>query len=328
MRRPTALLVGLCLHWGAPALGQKADDDVASARAKVAEATRLAREGDWAAGLVRFREAQQHADALGDPAGLQWNIARCLEELGRNEEAIEAFEAYLAMPDSQAGHAEARTRIAGMVRTTYGFVDVQCGGVRATVGIRGDAHSFACPHRFRLRPGRYQIVARTDDGRQSSASAAVALGEPSTVALLLPTTRAGGDSEEGGRASETKGTGARLLPWFVVGGAAALAGAGTGFLVSAEGAFSDAEAAGRRYNAARDPNELASARREVESDLESGRLYRGLGYGLLAAGAVTAGVATWLFITHEPSGGTGPEDASLALAPQRSGAAVVWSGRW
>ncbi len=334
MRVLSPLVVTIALL-GLPAAapGQGPADDVARAKAQVAAATELARSGDWVGGLRLFREAQPYAEALGDPAGLQWNIARCLEELGRNEEAIQAFEAYLELPDSTDGHVEAGSRIEALVRVTYGFLDVQCGGATAIVRIRDRAGEQACPHRFRLRPGRYRLEAKARDGRRAAATAVVRVGETTPAALTLPAPNPALGGAPGGAADEVRaGTAPEaaspLVPWLVAGGAVALAGAGTGFLVSASGSFGDAEAAARRYNSATSVRELASARGDVESDLDTGRLHRSVGYGLLGAGALAAGAATWLFLSDGPSDDELVDGAALTVTPQRSGVALIWSGGW
>lgn len=329
MRVLSALITTIGLL-GTPvvAAGQGDADPVAQAKAKVEAATELARDGDWAGGLRLFREAQPHAEALGDPAGLQWNIARCLEELGRNEDAIQAFEAYLELPDSTDGHVEAGSRIEALVRKTFGFLDVQCGGVTATVRVRGDAGGHRCPHRFRLRPGRYQVDAVTRGGQPVTTTVVVELGDITTAALSPPTGTSDGAPSNAGVVEEEADPTQRLVPWLVVGSAVALAGAGTAFLVSASDSFSDAEAAARRYNRAADPLELARARADVDSDLDTGRLHRGVGYGLLGAGALAAGAATWLFLTDGPSEDAPADDPALTLAPHKNGATLVWSGRW
>ncbi|GMV38392.1 MAG: hypothetical protein AMXMBFR64_01080 [Myxococcales bacterium] len=52
-------------------------------------------------------EAFQAARAIREVPNLVFNVARCLEKLGRNEEAITAFERFLALPGSEASE---RTR--------------------------------------------------------------------------------------------------------------------------------------------------------------------------------------------------------------------------
>lgn len=52
-------------------------------------------------------EAFQAARAIREVPNLVFNVARCFEKLGRNEEAITAFERFLALPGSEASE---RTR--------------------------------------------------------------------------------------------------------------------------------------------------------------------------------------------------------------------------
>lgn len=171
--------------------GPSAPSDAERARAFVDAATALFQAGDYAGALATFRKAEPLGDALGDPAGIQWNIARCLEELGRAEEAIAAFEHYLQMPDTRSGHAEARARIAALERRHLGRVAVTCDAPGAKVRLVPDGGSateeVACPATWkRLPPGRFRVLGKSRDEVLASRETTVTAGGVAKVSLSFP----------------------------------------------------------------------------------------------------------------------------------------------
>ncbi|MCB9671406.1 MAG: tetratricopeptide repeat protein [Alphaproteobacteria bacterium] len=84
-------------------------DDAARTRAKELfdNATRLYEEGDYSASLIALEEANK----VFPSAAFQFNIANCLERLGRYEEAIAAMNRYRAVaPASETEVLERRIR--------------------------------------------------------------------------------------------------------------------------------------------------------------------------------------------------------------------------
>lgn len=117
MRSGVAMLgLLLCAPWGALADEQapasQASDTRARARELFLKGKRHYLERDYEAAMAAFGAAAKlHASPL-----LDFNMARCLDELGRREAAIEHYEGYLtARPDAQ-NSAYVRERVAALKR--------------------------------------------------------------------------------------------------------------------------------------------------------------------------------------------------------------------
>ncbi len=96
-----------------------------------AEGARLYRAGQYYSALERFRQALD----LQDVANIYYNIALCLERLGKDEAAIQAFQAYIDHADANAeARDKARERI---VRLRERLAEDAAGGPRPPVGGSG-----------------------------------------------------------------------------------------------------------------------------------------------------------------------------------------------
>ncbi|HEY3446797.1 MAG TPA: PEGA domain-containing protein [Myxococcales bacterium] len=86
----------------------------------------LFRSGDFEGALAELRRAE----ALTDLAVVRYNIARCSEELGREVDAVGAFDKYLALTDTTAGAADrqkrARETVARLAPKLFGGLEVTC----------------------------------------------------------------------------------------------------------------------------------------------------------------------------------------------------------
>lgn len=175
-----SLLFALCALW-AP----RAVNDL---QATLDQATKAFEAGDYAAALEGFRAVEPTIVQAGDNPVFRWNIARCLEELGRPDEAIAAFDTYLTLPDTPENQAEARKRMAGIRARFYGTVDVTCAPADMRFDVEGtQAPSRACPVRLEdLRAGRYVLVGTTPDGREARRVVEVRAGVEQAVRLALP----------------------------------------------------------------------------------------------------------------------------------------------
>lgn len=358
-----SLLLALCALW-AP----RAVNDL---QATLDQATKAFEAGDYAAALEGFRAVEPTIVQAGDNPVFRWNIARCLEELGRPDEAIAAFEAYLILPDTPENHAEAQTRVAGIRARFFGTVDVTCAPADMRFDVEGtQAPSRACPVRLEdLRAGRYVLVGTTPDGREARRVVEVRAGVEQAVRLALPgRVRVGStppgavsldgravgrtplvlDAVEAGRRtvavqvpghavwSQTvevppdgdvtvraqplplEGPGPDWAAWTAGGAAAATLATGAVLFFQAQGAFDDAEAAQRRYDAATDPTAASSARADAETARDDGRLMRTASLATLGIGVGLAGVATWLFL----------RDGSSAQAPAAAAGASAFQVRF
>ena len=161
-----------------------------SPQALVDRATRAFEAGDFTAALETFRQVEPAMVRAGDSAVFRWNIARCLEELGRPDEALTAFEDYLALPDSPDNQADARVRMGAIRERFLGTVEVTCAPAHMRFDIEGtQAPSRACPVQLAdLRAGRCVLVGSTPDGRETRQTIEVRAGVTQAVTLALPGT--------------------------------------------------------------------------------------------------------------------------------------------
>jgi hypothetical protein len=82
--------------------------DVALARQRFSEGLALYQAGDYSGALEKLEGA--YAASVAPP--ILYNIGVCLEQLGRLDEAVDAFEAYLA--DAPSPRDDVRARIASL----------------------------------------------------------------------------------------------------------------------------------------------------------------------------------------------------------------------
>lgn len=158
---------------------------VETVRAWVASGVEAFRAERFAEALVEFRRAEPHAAALGARAAVRFNIARCLDELGRSADAIAAFERYLAFPDKPAPRRRAVARIQALVAQTYGTLDVRCDPPGAGLKAAGPTpKAGACPANWqRLLPGEYAIAMFVAGKAVDRRTVAVTVGETARVEL-------------------------------------------------------------------------------------------------------------------------------------------------
>lgn len=336
---------------------------VTDLQATLDQATKAFEAGDYAAALEGFRAVEPTIVQAGDNPVFRWNIARCLEELGRPDEALAAFDTYLTLPDTPENQAEARARMADIRARFYGTLDVTCAPEDMRFDVEGtQAPSRACPVRLEdLRAGRYVLLGTTPDGREARRVVEVRAGVEQQVWLALPgrlrigSTPAGAVSLDGRPVGRTplvldaveagqrtvavrvpehavwsqsvdvppdgevtvraqplplEGPGADWAAWTAGGAAAATLATGAVLFFQAQGAFDDAEAAQRRYDAASDPAAASSARADAEASRDDGRVMRTASLATLSIGVALAGVSTWLFVrdggpSAPPSAGGG-----------------------
>ena len=132
-----------------------------------ARATKLFRQGDFARALIEFEKAVTLVErGAGDAAllpVLRFNLARCLEELGRPGEALAAFDRYLEAPDSETARARARERIEALEQRFFARLQVDCQPAVATLSLNG-REAGPCGHPLRrVEPGVVEVMARRSD---------------------------------------------------------------------------------------------------------------------------------------------------------------------
>jgi len=278
----------------------------------------------------RFEDALsalRRADSLVVVPVARFNIARCLEELGRADEAVAAFERYLAEPDSTPGASErarrSREAVARLEATSLGVVEITCSLAQAHAALMGPTpREGPCPMRAsRVRPGSYRVTATAPGALPFQSTLVVVEGEVARLKVVfevpppfVPPASAAPEPRESdsppptvqkaleARAPWSKTAGLIALP----AGAVALAGAGVFAVLGTR--ENDSILEGRL------PNPEA-----MESAVENGRTYNKLAWGMAAAGV--AGVSAGIVFLLLPD-----RDTTAALVPMAGGGAVVATG--
>lgn len=119
----------------------------------------LFRTGDFEGALGELRRAE----ALTDLAVVRYNIARCLEEMGKEAEAVGAFDKYLALNDASGGSADrqkrARETVARLAPKLFGGLEVTCPVEGSSVFVMELMQAPApCPWKAeKVPPGTYEV---------------------------------------------------------------------------------------------------------------------------------------------------------------------------
>jgi tetratricopeptide (TPR) repeat protein len=268
-----------------------------SARAKLVEGDRLLKLGEFQQALAAFKDAY---DLFPSPK-IRYDFGLAYQGMGRNAEALDAFDAFLAdatdaQPEARENARAARSKLLARVGTLRVIADF----AGATIVIDGrDMGKTSAAHDIRLDPGPHLLLIDRGDGMppftQRLDVAAGAL--VSVVVQVAATGLAKGETTTARAPDDKTGLPAVASPspvappapgpgrgraWRISGIATAAAGAlcvggGVVFGAAAHAASNDVSS---RYDAARD-----SAGRRDET-------LQWVGYGLGAA-AIAAGV--WLF---------------------------------
>lgn len=186
MRSTTLSAIVLALAaFASPALA-KPDLDAERAETYAGLGMRLAAQGQYGEALVEFRRAEHLIDHVSAPGVLYGNIGYCLVQLGRQDEALAAFEEGLRRAGDDAIKARLQAQITELEKALFSSLSVRCDVPEATVSIPG-RDAFPCPATWgRLRAGRYLVEGSTADGLVAVREVDVTIGEPATVALRFP----------------------------------------------------------------------------------------------------------------------------------------------
>ncbi len=122
-------MLGLCalLASAAPAIAAPAATQGAEAQraqAYVDLGTSLFKKRLFEAALAEFERAEPLVPQVATRAIVRYNIARCLEELARPEEAVAALDRYLALPDDAAAQKTAREKRARLLELHFGTLRI------------------------------------------------------------------------------------------------------------------------------------------------------------------------------------------------------------
>lgn len=278
LRRLLFIVLGALLIVGAvPSFTLAQQQDVQRAAAERFRAGVAAmREGDFGAALERFERAEE----LHSHGANRFNIAVCLEELGRLREAELAYRLALEsgqLPEERVREARLRMDGIGERLATVSLVAAPGGSVSAGAVASVDGQSCSLPCRLRVDPGAHRVSAQgflrdvqVPEGGEVEVAVVVPPG--GVAEEPAPVVSEGAVSE--GAVSEAPPEGSSRRGWWITGGAlAVLGGAGT-------------LAFGLHTQAIKEEFDAAPSA-ELQED---GRRYRGLTNGSIAVAGVGVGL--------------------------------------
>ena len=276
---------------------------VAKAQAYVDLSGTLFKTKDFAGALDALRKAEPLL--AGDPSQgvARFNIARCLEELGRPVEAAAAYDLCLSQPDEARRQTRAQDALAKLTTTSVATLVVQCKPPASPIRL-GDSAERACPTEVRAPAGPVVVHASaTGFGPRDFQATAVAGKRTEVVVTLTPlppavavapvptpsTSRPQAPASTGPTAvaaapvtTAPEPPASRVLPYSLLGVGATSLGAG---VVSHLLASSKRDEAGQE--------QLGSKRDSLTSDFETRRTVAYIGYGV---GLASAGVGAYLLL--------------------------------
>ncbi|MGB0647315.1 MAG: tetratricopeptide repeat protein [Bradymonadia bacterium] len=92
----------------------------------VDQATNLFKQGEFQAALQHFQTLLTKTNNRRQKIRLQWNVARCFEELGRYEEALKEFYGYKSIVSDKRRNARAEKKIRSLIPKVFGSLNVKC----------------------------------------------------------------------------------------------------------------------------------------------------------------------------------------------------------
>ncbi|MEM7137099.1 MAG: hypothetical protein AAF500_10995 [Myxococcota bacterium] len=212
-------VIVVALAAGPGASRAQAESDDAAGREFFERGRAAFGDADYERALVYFR----HAYRLSARPELQYNIGVAADRLQREEEALEAFESYLANTKAPAREAEVKERIAALRASIEERDATERALVDATIENRADDPPMS-------HGDRTHLPASAIAG--GSALAAVGLAGVAAMAVGLARDGSCAESSSAGCTTEQSATG-----WTAAYGAlgfAALAGSATWFAISAK----------------------------------------------------------------------------------------------
>jgi len=274
-----SIVLALCVAFSSPVRAET----VADAQARVNAASQRFGAGDYEGALTELRVAEAIAAKVDRQAlpGIRFNIARCLEELGRTEAAIEAYEAYNALPDASHRKRRAFQALERLRKQVYGTLTVVCDPQGSVIEIKGVTEGRpSCPWTNEaVQPGSYALTVNHPGYLESVRLVSVQAGRAETVQVAL---------ERDPDALQLLGSAppprrVRPLPWVLVGVGTALTGAGVAFQFSAGSSRDEAE----------DTDPGSEDQLDAISAFERDRALALTSYGL-AAGTLVAGIILFI----------------------------------
>ncbi|MGC6418871.1 MAG: tetratricopeptide repeat protein [Bradymonadia bacterium] len=190
-------------------------DNATAFDTQVGAATMDFKAGRFDIALTAFRTLRSRSKDKSTRIRLQWNIARCLEELARPAEALAIFEDYSREVNDPVRKSRAQAKIDLLLPKVYGRVSVLCTGAQsALVSIEGSQLKQPCPAVFeRIKPGLVVVIG--EEGEKVRQMVSVEAGKTSEAKLTFVT-------QSPPVTPPARAESAAKWPWYVAGTAAVL----------------------------------------------------------------------------------------------------------
>lgn len=261
------------------------------------------RAGDYDAALIGFEKA---FEASPERPRLLWNIGRCLEELGRTDEALQRFERYLEIEaDDSRGIRDALTKVAKLraaAEPKSATLRVETSPPRATVVVDGEVVGPA-PVLLDVPEGEHVIAARMEGRLPAETRVSATAGQAAVISLVLPEVPPEAPSA-GLRPGLSPPPGPRqgwIAPAAIgVAGVLLTALAVQAFLDSGE--HEDSAATARRHGASGELRDEAATALASDSDGRA-TFHSALAWSLSTTAAAALGWAGWAALAARPSAG-------------------------
>ncbi len=270
------------------------------AQALVNEASAAFRSKDYLAALKALRAAEPLAEKADDPAlpQIRFNIARCLEQLGRPAEAMAAYDRYNELPDASHRKQRAFEAMRQLRGQVFGTLSVACSPTGSLVEIAGITKGAAsCPWQSQeVKPGAYAVKISHPGYESKIETIDIEAGKSfkveATLKSLAPPPSLVVDA----------GPPPNLWPWMTM---------GAGLVVAASGGYFTLTAASDRDDAQQLPP--GDDRQALVDDFETNRTLSYVMYGTGAA-IVVGGIVWWLLDEDEDKD-EDPLTASVRASP-------------
>ena len=287
MSHPFRILVILAIvGWsgfgeaGEPEPADSAAGMLEQAQALVNQAAQAFASKDYRAALSALEQAEGFAVKAKDPSlpQIRFNIARCHEELGEAEAALEAYARYNELPDESHRKQRAFEAVRRLRKSVYGTLSVVCAPPGSRVEIAGVTNgAVGCPWQSdRVRPGAYAVKISHPGYERTIETVEVIAGQAVNVEAAL---KAIAPPERLVQVAPQRPV--NVWPYMTM---------GTGLVVAAAGGFFTISAVDNRDDAQRLPP--IPRRAELEDDFRFNRTVSYVMYGTGAA-LVAGGVLWW-----------------------------------
>ncbi len=332
---PTALLAALTVTLLAP-MAARAD----RGRDAVKVAQKYIELGEDLFRLDEYREAAENfvraAKALQDgdrkvPAALYRTLARCHDQLGEADKAIDYYERFIdraevkRRPKAKLRKAikeahDAVARLQGMLSRTA--LDFRVTPKGAEVRLDGEVMGETPLQAIKTTPGPHEVALSKAGHETLELKVEAVAGAVVPVIASLGKAQADADGapplpsddaqtpSEAAPAAQPPAQTSSVVPWSLTGAAVGLGGAAITLMLLASGQEADADERATQANA----GNAEAVKADVQEAYDSAGLKRNLALTLGASAAIAGGLATWLWL-----GSDAAATMPLTLEPRADG---------